>query len=341
VAELGLVVGVDDEHGEVHGGPMHYIERGLGPSWKWLAAFYAFACMVSAVGAGNMFQTNQVASILRSSFSVPAWVSGALLAFFTGVVIIGGVKRIGAVTSKLVPFMGIIYAAGALVVIAIEFDRVPAMLSMIFHDAFRGTAAFGAFTGIAVRTVIVQGVRRACFSNEAGMGSAAIAHSAAVTKEPVREGVVALLEPFIDTVLICTMTAVVILLSGAWTSDLNGVQLTVVAFDTAIPGFGRFFVPVAVALFAYSTLLSWSYYGGRAVDYLWGEKAVTPYKVIFCVFAFIGAIWKIDPVVNFSDLFFGLLAVPNLIGIWLLFPGLKTDTADYFRRFRAGKFTPR
>jgi len=327
-----------DSKGVVHGGPMYYIERGLGKSWKPLAMFFAFACMVSSFGAANMFQTNQVALIMNESFSIPPLATGLVLALFTGIVIIGGIKRIGQVTSKLVPIMGTIYVVGAAIVIFSNISEVPALLYQIVHDAFNGTAAVGGFAGIAIAQAIKQGVKRACFSNEAGLGSAPIAHSAATTNEPIREGVVALLEPFIDTVVICTMTALVILLSGAWTQDANGVQLTAIAFDSAIPGFGKYFVPVAVALFAYSTLLSWSYYGERAVDYLAGEKGILPYKVLFCIFAVLGAVWKIDPVINFSDIMLGLMVVPNLIAVLLLLPKLIKESKKYFKTLKAGGF---
>jgi len=327
-----------DERGVVHGGPMHYIEQGLGRSWKPLAVFYAFGIMVSSWGAGNMFQTNQVASILHANFQIPKLATGLTLAFLTGLVIIGGIKRIASVTSRLVPFMGLIYIGGALVVIFSNLGKVPELIMMIVHDAFAGTAAAGGFAGIVVKEVIIQGVRRASFSNEAGMGSAAVAHSAAATKEPVREGVVALLEPFIDTVVICTMTALVILISGAWQADANGVKLTAMAFDSAFEGFGQYFVPLAVSLFAYSTLLSWAYYGERGADYLFGEAGVLPFKLLFCFFAVLGAVRHLDAVLNFSDLVFGLLAIPNILAIWLLFPVLRKESVSYFQRLKAGEF---
>ncbi len=327
-----------DENGHVHGGPMHYIVNGLGEKWRPLAIFFAFACIASSFGAANMFQTNSVASIMNGYFDIPPMLTGVVLAVAVAVVIIGGIKRIGSVTSFLVPIMGGIYILGALVVILKNFDQVPGLFGQIFSDAFTGTAAAGGFAGVAVKEVLVQGVRRACFSNEAGLGSAPIAHAAAATDEPVREGVVALLEPLIDTVVICTMTALVILISGAWTSDANGVELTALAFDSAIPGFGRWFVPIAVALFAYSTLLSWSYYGEMATDFLFKGKYITTYKATFCMFAFVGAIWKLGPVLNFSDIMLGLMVIPNLIAVWLLFPKLKAATNEYFGKLNRGEF---
>lgn len=328
-----------DEKGVVHGGPMHYIERGLGKAWKPLAMIFAFGLMISSFGAGNMYQTNQVAAILQENFKIPTLATGLTLAIATGLVIIGGIKRIGSVTSKLVPVMGLIYAGGCLVVIGKNLDRVPELLSLIFTGVLNGTAATGGFAGATIAVVIQQGFKRACFSNEAGMGSAAVAHSAATTKEPAREGSVALLEPFIDTVVICTMTALVILISGAWMDpEANGVTLTAMAFDSSISGFGSWFVPIAVALFAYSTLLSWSYYGERAADYLFGESGVMPFKIVFCIFAVIGAVNELGLVLNFSDTVFGLLAVPNLLAIWLLYPVLKKESVSYFDRLAKGEF---
>ncbi|MCB0411889.1 MAG: sodium:alanine symporter family protein [Bdellovibrionales bacterium] len=326
------------DKGVVHGGAMHYIERGLGPKFKPMALFFAFACMCASFGAANMFQTNQVASILDSAFGVPRLASGIILAILTAVVIIGGIKRIGKVTSILVPLMGGIYVAGALIVIGMNFGKIPSMFMAILHDAFTGTAAFGGVAGIAIKEVLVQGVRRACFSNEAGLGSSPIAHSAATTKEPVREGVVALLEPFVDTVVICTMTALVILLSGAWGEQLNGVDLTAKAFDSAIPGFGAFFVPVAVFLFAYSTLLSWSYYGEQAVSYLFGDRGIFPYKIVFCIVAALGSVWSLDAILSFSDIMLGLMVVPNMIAVLLMLPRLKKESDVYFQKLKRGEF---
>ncbi len=327
-----------DSKGIVHGGPMYTIERGLGKKWKPMAVFFALACMISSYGASNMFQTNQVAAILNRNFGIEPALTGIALAILTAIVIIGGIKRIGKVAEMLVPFMGGIYFLGAFAVIVTHIDRIPEMIGLIFSGAFSGTAAVGGFAGASIRQVMVQGIRRAVFSNEAGLGSAPIAHSAAATKEPVREGVVALLEPFVDTVVICTLTAVVILLSGAWTQEASGVELTAIAFDSAIPGFGAYFVPVAVFLFAFSTLISWSYYGERAADYLWGEKGIIPYKIVFCILAFVGAVWAIDPVLNFSDIMLGLMAVPNMIATVLLFPEVKKDTETYFSKLAKGQF---
>jgi AGCS family alanine or glycine:cation symporter len=251
---------------------------------------------------------------------------------------VGGIKRIAKVTSFLVPLMAITYVIGCFIVLGYHIEKIPSLFVQIIDGAFNGAAlAGGAFA--TFQMALLQGVKRACFSNEAGLGSAAIAHSAATTNEPAREGVVALLGPFIDTVLICTMSALVILATGVWeTSDYVGVSLTAHAFDTVINGFGHFFIPIAATLFAFSTLISWSYYGETAVHYLGGKKLITPYKVLFCVIAFFGAIWKIQAVLDFSDIMTGLMVFPNIIAIWLLLPRLKKETTRYFTKLQSGEF---
>lgn len=328
-----------DDRGVVHGGPMHYIERGLGYKWKPMAQFFAAACMIATLGGADMFQTNQVASVFKSSFGISEWVTGLALAFMTALVIIGGVKRIGQVTSHLIPVITVCYFIGCFVVLGFSYEAIPDALLSIIRDAFTGTAAAGGFAGVATKQVIITGIRRAAFSNEAGLGSSPIAHSTAVTQEPIREGIVALLEPFIDTILMCTLTALTLVVTGAWTqSGLDGAQLTVFAFDHALPGLGRIFVPIAMALFAYATLLSWSYYGERSADYLFGENAVIPYKIIFCLAAFLGAMWKIDAIVNFSDIMYGFMLIPNLIAVILLWPKLRYETKKYFDKLERGEF---
>lgn len=337
-ASLALMYRKIDSNGEVHGGPMYYISLGLGPKFKVLAQFFAVACIFATFGAGNMFQSNQVAQILHTNFNVSTVWTGLVLSLLVGMVILGGIKRIAQISSKLLPFMGAIYILASLFVILTHIEAMPALIMSIFHDAFNGTSLAGGATGIALRTVIVQGVRRACFSNEAGLGSAAIAHSAASTNEPIREGLVASVGPFIDTVVICTMTALVILLSGAWTSDLNGVALTAKAFDSSIAGFGLYFMPIAVSLFAYSTLLSWSYYGERSLAFLSKGKGIFAYRIVYIIAIFFGAIWQLMPILNFSDIMLGLMVIPNLIAIVLLLPKVKKATHKYFTSLKKGEF---
>ena len=330
-----------DEKGEVHGGPMHYIEQGLGKSFKPLAIFYAVAGIMASYGAANMFQTNQAASLMEQSFGIPRLFTGIVMSFLTAIVIIGGIRRIGTVAARVVPTMANIYVGGALLVIVMNIEKIPEMIGMIFQGAFTATAVAGGAAGIAARTALVTGVRRACFSNEAGLGSAAIAHSAARTDQPIREGVVALLEPFIDTVMICTMTSLVIIITGKWaegSTELGGALLTAAAFDAVLGGFGSYFIPIAVVLFAYSTLISWSYYGERCADYLFGRKGIIPYKVLFCIFAVLGAVWKLGPVVSFADIMLALMVIPNMIAMFLMANRVKRAMSEYFRKLDSGEF---
>jgi len=325
------------EDGTVAGGPMYYMKKQLG----WLApmgTLYAVLITFASFGGGNMFQSNQTAALWREAFGMPTWATGLILVALVGLVILGGIQRIGRVTDKLVPAMAAIYVLGALAVIFTHLDRVGPIFASIFTEAFSVSAAVGGVLGLVVKDVLIQGFRRAAFSNEAGFGSAAIAHAAVRTDEPVREGVVALLEPFIDTVLICTMTALVILISGAWTQQgLDGVNLTAVSFDSVFAGFGSMLVPIAVFLFAVSTMISWSYYGEKGVEFLFGRRAVTPYRVVFIGALFIGSVWKLGPVLDFSDAMLGMLVVPNILAILILLPKLRGLVGDYFGRLRSGQ----
>ncbi len=281
---------------------------------------------------------NQSAVILHQSFGVPHIATGLTMMILGAIVIIGGISRIAKVTSILVPFMAVTYIIGCLVVIGFHFEKIPGLISTIITSAFSETGIAGGAVA-TMHMAIIQGVKRACFSNEAGLGSAAIAHSAASTSEPVREGVVALLGPFIDTVTICTLTALVILTTGVWeTSSLVGVPLTAAAFDSVISGFGFYFIPIAATLFAFSTLISWSYYGETAVHYLVGDKGILPFKIIFCVVAFLGSIWKVQAVLDFSDIMTGMMVFPNLVAIWLLLPHLRKQTKIYFDKLANNEF---
>ena len=329
-----------DKNGHVHGGPMYVLSEGI-PTYypnlrgfgKFLGKFFAICCAFASFGAANMFQTNQVALSLNSSFGVNNYITGIVIAVVAAIVIVGGIERIGKVAGTLVPVMGVSYVLACLAAILLHLDHLPEVFINIINGAFNGTAAVGGFAGATLRTVIVQGMRRAVFSCEAGMGSAAIAHSAVKTKEPVSEGTVALLEPFIDTVVICTMTALMLNFTDVWQLDLTGVAMTQAALNTVFPGFGTYFIPLAVTLFAFSTIISWSYYGEQCVDYLFGPKAIIPYKVLYCIFSFLGAIWAIEPIINFSDSCIALMVVPNFVGLILLAKVLKSDTKKYFEKF--------
>lgn len=310
--------------GAVHGGPMYVIKNALDKKYSFLAFFYAGFAILSSLGAGNMFQSNQMALILNKTLFVPEWVSG--LTFCTGafLILVGGIKRIGQVTEKLVPTMILIYFIGAAVIVFNFFDRVPAVFLSIFTDAFTGTAAIGGFAGASFKDVLIMGIRRATFSNEAGMGSSAMAHAAAKTS-PIQEGIVALLEPFIDTIVVCTITAVALLLTGVWSQPELGVgaEMTAQAFELVMGSWGRWIVTLTVTLFAFSTIISWSYYGEQGVTFLFGEKWIPKFRYIFIAFIFVGAVFPLTIVLNLSDAFYGLLAVPNLIACYLLLPKVK------------------
>jgi AGCS family alanine or glycine:cation symporter len=325
---LSLNFRVIHPNGIVGAGPMYYLEKGL--KWKWLGILFAIFASIASFGIGNMVQANSVAEPIQTYFGIPKIITGIVIGLLVFAVIVGGIKRIGQVASRLVPFMAFFYVGGALVIIFMNFSEVPQGLYLIFHDAFNGTAATGGFAGATVAQVIRYGVARGVFSNESGLGSAPIAHGAARTKEPVREGLVAMLGPSIDTLVICTMTALVIIITGAYTSGETGADLTANAFNRGITGFGGFIVAVGIIFFAFSTAISWSYYGDRCIDYLFGQKMVMPYRIMYCILLPIGAYVKLELVWTISDIFNALMAWPNLIGLIMLSPVVIKLTKSYF-----------
>jgi alanine or glycine:cation symporter, AGCS family len=311
-AILAVRYRVTDSRGEMCGGPMYYIEKGMG--WKWLGVLFAIFGAIAAFGIGNMVQSNSVADAVQSSFSISPIVTGIVLAVLTALVILGGIKSIGRVTAYLVPFMAAIYTIGGLIIIFINFAEVPAALASIFSSAFGGEAAFGGAVGAAIR----YGVARGVFSNEAGLGSAPIAAAAARTDYPGRQAMVSMTQTFIDTIVVCSITALAILTSGALATGETGAALTTTAFNEGLPGQGGIIVAVGIILFAYSTILGWCYYGEKCMEYLFSEKAIIYYRVVFVAFVFVGAVAKLDFVWTFSDVMNGLMAVPNLIGLLAL-----------------------
>ncbi len=330
--------------GTVSGGPMYYLskglaERGMAGLGKFLAVCFAIACVFGAFGGGNMFQANQSAQQISSIipfFEDKGWLFGLIMAILVGVVIIGGIKSIAKVTEKIVPFMAAIYVGSALLIILMNFGAIGAAFSAIIDGAFNGTAVAGGAVG-----ALIQGFKRAAFSNEAGIGSASIAHSAVQTKHPATEGYVALLEPFIDTVVICTMTSLVIIITGSWVPDngVSGIALTSQAFESSFSFFG-YVLAIAAVLFAFSTMISWSYYGLKAWTYLFGEGPIKEmiFKLIFCVFVVIGASMGLGPVIDFSDAMIFTMAIFNVIGLYLLMPKVKELVADYRQRLANGEF---
>ncbi len=354
---LGVKYRDIDDEGNVFGGPMYYLSRGLKERGfkhigKILAATFAVLCVGASFGGGNAFQTNQAAAQIIARFGIEGAASGSMIglifAIFVGIVIIGGIKRIAKVTEKIVPFMAVLYVAAALFIILSNFSYVDDAISLIFNEAFTPRATItGGFIG-----VMIQGFRRAAFSNEAGAGSAAIAHAAVNTKFAASEGLVGLLEPFIDTVVICTMTAIVIIMfnvDGAFVygdvvngqalladgSRAGGVNLTSLAFDSAMPG-SSYVLAIAVVLFAFSTILSWSYYGLQSWKYLFGRGRLTDltYKIIFLVFTVLGAAVTLDAVIKFSDAMILALVFPNMIGLLFLFPKVREELKRYLDMIR-------
>jgi alanine or glycine:cation symporter, AGCS family len=327
-----------DKDGHVYGGPMYTMKNALGKNWMWMASFYAFCIILSSFGAGNMFQSNQMASILLANTGLPKLFSGFIFAGLTWLVLVGGIKRIGKVAEKLVPAMVALYFLGAFGILIVNIADVPGMFAMILESAFNGTAAVGGFAGIMVKEVVIQGVRRAVFSNEAGMGSAAIAHSAAKST-PIQEGLVALLEPFIDTIMVCSCTAVVLMVTESWfVTGVQGSEMTAHAFGTLYGAFGHGLIALTVTLFAFSTIISWSYYGELGVRYLFkSPKAVVIYKYIFIAFIVLGAIAELKVVLNISDALFGLLAFPNLLTCVILAKKLKVELNQYEADLKSGK----
>ncbi len=338
---LGVKYRDIDADGTVHGGPMYYLskglkEKGLGGLGKVFAVFFAIMCVGGSFGGGNMFQANQAAAQFIGTFGIQSssagFIFGLIVALLVGVVIIGGIKRIGQVTEKVVPFMAVLYVGTALIIIFINISLIPEAFGAIFAGAFSTSAVTGGFVG-----VLIQGFKRAAFSNEAGVGSAAIAHSAVRTSHAASEGMVALLEPFIDTVVICTMTALVLIITnidgGFMTYGVaapDGVGVTSEAFETTISG-SKYILTLAVILFAFSTMLSWSYYGLQAWKYLFGKSKASDltYKILFCIFVVIGASISLGAVVDFSDAMIFAMVFPNVIGLLILAPVVKEEVAKY------------
>ena len=319
-----------DELGNHVGGPMYYIKNGLGSHWRWLAVLFAIFGMLASFGIGNMVQANSVADALGMMFEIKEWIIGLVMMLLTGIVILGGINRIAEVAARLVPVMAIAYIIGALVVIGTHYQQVPAALLLIINHAFTGTAAAGGFAGAAVWSAIRYGVARGVFSNEAGLGSAPIAHAAAKTCDPVHQGMIAMLGTLIDTLLICTMTALVIVLTGVWNGGENGAALSVLAFNTGLPGWGGYIVALGLVVFAFTTILGWSYYGERCAEFLFGVKIIFPYRILWLIAIPLGAMGKLGTIWLLADVLNGMMAIPNLIALLLLSPVVFRLSRRYF-----------
>jgi AGCS family alanine or glycine:cation symporter len=308
---------------------MYYIRNGLGDNWRWLGAAFALFAMIAAFGIGNTVQSNSVADVLQSNLSIPTWVTGLVLAVLVLIVILGGVRRIAHVAEKLVPAMAVLYIGAALVVILLNAGQVPGALGMIVTDAFTGTAATGGFAGAAVLAAVRFGVARGIFSNEAGLGSAPIAHAAARTSDPVKQGTVAMLGTFIDTIVVCTMTALVIIMTGAWSSGETGAALSAMAFGDGVAG-GNWVVTFGLVIFAFTTIIAWSYYGERCAEYLFGVKVITPYRWVWVILLFVGAVGNLGIIWIIADILNALMAIPNLIALLALSSTIFAVTKRYF-----------
>ena len=337
---LAVKYRVTNSKGEMSGGPMYYIENGLGKKWKWLAFLFAFFGVMASFGIGSTVQANSVAQAVHSSFGVDTWITGVVLTLITAFVVLGGIQSISRVSSVVVPFMAVLYIVGGLVVIAMHFDLLLPALKVIMHDAFSGQAVAGGVVG----TVIRYGVARGVFSNEAGMGSAPIAAAAAKTDHPVRQALVSMTGTFLDTIIVCSITGIVLVMGilqsngGAFAvPDLKGAALTTATFDAMLSGYGGWVVTIGLIFFAYSTTLGWCYYGEKCATYVFGDKSVPIYRVIYVATVMLGTVLSMDMVWAAADTFNGLMAVPNLIALLLLSKVIVQETRDFKAKRASGE----
>ncbi len=322
-----------DANGNHVGGPMYYIKNGLGIKWKWLGVLFAIFGMLAGFGIGNTIQSNSVADALQSTFGIQPLVTGIVIAVLVALVLIGGIKRIGDVAGKLVPIMAIFYVGGGLIILILHADRLPEAFSLIFYHAFNPIAAAGGFAGATIWAAMRFGIARGVFSNEAGLGSAPIAHAAAQTKDPIRQGTVAMLGTFIDTIIICSITGLVIMVTGAWQSGENGASMSALAFNEGLPGgWGQYIVSIGLAVFAFTTIIGWSFYGEKCTQFLFGEKSNIPFRVLWILaiplgtlpIIDLGSLWLVADTLN------AMMAIPNLVALLLLSPVVFKLTKDYF-----------
>ena len=328
---LAVKYRVQNSRGEMSGGPMYYIERGLGK--KWLAVLFALFGVLASFGIGSSVQSNSVAHSVQASFAIAPWISGVVLTVFTAIVILGGIKSIARASSAIVPLMAVGYVLGGLAIMAINADKVWPALSLIFSDAFTGQAVAGGALG----TMIRYGVARGVFSNEAGMGSAPIAAAAAKTDHPARQALVSMTGTFLDTIVVCSITGIVLVMGGLYTNGETGAALTTHTFNELLPGPGGWIVTFGLVLFAYSTILGWCYYGEKCATYLFGEGFVLPYRVLYVASVMAGTVLSLDLVWAMSDTFNGLMVAPNLIALLLLSGVVVAETRDFIERRRRGE----
>jgi len=335
---LAVKYRVKNKAGEMAGGPMYYIQEGLGEKWKPLSIFFA-ACgvMVAWLGIGATVQANSMADALNANFGIKPLYTGIVLSILVGAVVLGGIKRIAKVASKIVPLMSVIYIGGTLYIILSHIGQLPAAVALIIDSAFNGQAAIGGFAGAGVMLALRKGISRGIFSNEAGLGSAPIAHAAAKTDNPVRQGLIAMLGTLIDTIIICSLTTLTIIMTGVWNNGMTGAALTTEAFNVGMPGPGGLVIAIGIIFFAFSTTLGWCYYGEKCIEYLLGTKAVIPYKFIYILCILMGATVKLELIWAISDVVNGLMAFPNLVALLGLSGVVISMTKDYFNNINIEK----
>ena len=322
-----------NSQGKKIGGPMYYIKNGLGEKWKWLGVIFALFGSLAGFGLANTVQSNAVSQVMLETYNVSTQVSGIVMSVLVAAVLLGGIKRIAEVAGKLVPLMTIIYFTSTFTILILNVAEIPAAIVLIVDSAFNGAAASGGFAGAAVMLALRAGVARGIFSNEAGLGSAPIAHAAAETNSPVRQGTIAMLGTFIDTLIICTMTGLVLIVTGVWDGIPQGAAMTLSAFSAELP-YGDTILTLCLVLFAFTTMLGWSYYGERCAEFLLGPKIVTPFRILWVIGIYMGTQMSLGVVWKMSDALNGLMAIPNLIALILLSPIVFKLTKDYFEEER-------
>ncbi|MDR2324387.1 MAG: sodium:alanine symporter family protein [Acidovorax sp.] len=326
-----------DAKGQWVGGPMYAIKNGLGRKWKWLGTLFAIFGGLAGFGIGCMVQSNGVSSAMHDAFGIPLWVTGLVCAVLTAAVILGGIQRIGAVAEKLIPAMCIAYVLCVGVVLAVFAGQIPQALATIFEQAFSPTAATGGFIGSTVLMAIRMGVARGIFSNEAGLGTAGIAQAAGASKDPVFSGIVGMMGTFIDTIVVCTMTGLAIVVTGVWQGGANGAVLSAQSFEAALPGVGKYVLAICLAVFAFTTILGWAYYGEKCWTYLVGPICEKPFRILWVIGTYFGAVATLDLAWLIADTLNALMAIPNLIALLLLSPVVARLTRDYFARKQSGQ----
>ncbi|MDG3132340.1 sodium:alanine symporter family protein [Streptococcus suis] len=331
---LAIKYRTKDANGQAAGGPMHYITLGMGQKWKPLAIFFAFSgVLVALLGMGTFSQVNSIASSMSASFGLPPQLVSIVTAITVALFVFGGIEKISQVSTKIVPFMAILYIVASVTVLVVHADQLLPTLSLVVKSAFSPTAAMGGFVGATVKEAIQRGIARGVFSNESGLGSAPIAAAAAKSDNPVEQGLISMTGTFIDTLIICSLTGLSILVTGKWTVDgLVGAPLTQSAFSTVFGNSGAIALTISLVLFAYTTILGWSYYGERCIEYLFGAKAITPYRLVFVVMVALGGFLKLELIWIIADIVNGLMALPNLIALLALSPIIIKETTIYFKK---------